>query len=111
MFTVFFHPHSCSKSKKEGKQESKWEKESEIERAKANAALWETRLGITETSRLEYREAARRLARANEELTNHQYRAEKETVDIIAFLKKKEAEKEAKVMLSFHTTTLTWKHC
>ncbi|XP_041947262.1 basal body-orientation factor 1 [Alosa sapidissima] len=86
-----------SKGKKEGKQESKGERESEIERAKANAALWETRLGITESSRLEYREAARRLARANEELTNQQYRAEKETVDIIAFLKKKEAEKEAKI--------------
>ncbi|XP_012692606.2 basal body-orientation factor 1 [Clupea harengus] len=85
------------KGKKEGKQESKGERESEIERAKANAALWETRLGITESSRLEYREAARRLAHANEQLTNQQYRAEKETVDIIAFLKKKESEKEAKI--------------
>ncbi|XP_063058959.1 basal body-orientation factor 1-like [Engraulis encrasicolus] len=86
-----------TKSGKDGKSDGKGEKESELERARANAALWETRLGITENSRLEYREAAHRLARANEELTCQQYRAEKETVDIIAFLKKKESEKEARI--------------
>ena len=85
------------KGKKEGKQESKADKESDIEKAKANAALWEARLDVTEYSRVEYREAARKLARANEELTNQQYRAEKDSVDIIAFLKRKDAEKEEKV--------------
>ncbi|KAL0969102.1 hypothetical protein UPYG_G00222640 [Umbra pygmaea] len=85
------------KGKKEGKQESKSDKESDIEKAKANAALWEARLDVTEHARLEYREAARRLARANEELTDQQYRAEKDTVDIIAFLKKIDAEKEEKI--------------
>lgn len=85
------------KGKKEGKHESKVDKESDIEKAKANAALWEARLDVTEHSRVEYREATRRLARANEELTNQQYRAEKDTVDIIAFLKRKDAEKEEKV--------------
>ncbi|XP_060790236.1 basal body-orientation factor 1-like isoform X2 [Neoarius graeffei] len=72
-------------------------KECDGERAKASAALWEARLEVTETSRVEYREAARRLARANEELTNQQYRAEKDTTDIIAFLKKKELEKDAQI--------------
>uniref|UniRef100_A0A4W5K6L8 Basal body-orientation factor 1 n=1 Tax=Hucho hucho TaxID=62062 RepID=A0A4W5K6L8_9TELE len=85
------------KGKKEGKHESKADKESDIEKAKANAALWEARLDVTEHSRVEYREATRRLARANEELTNQQYRAEKDTVDIIAFLKRKDAEKEEKI--------------
>uniref|UniRef100_A0A673Z7D3 Basal body-orientation factor 1 n=1 Tax=Salmo trutta TaxID=8032 RepID=A0A673Z7D3_SALTR len=85
------------KGKKEGKHESKVDKESDIEKAKANAALWEARLDVTEHSRVEYREATRRLARANEELTNQQYRAEKDTVDIIAFLKRKDAEKEEKI--------------
>lgn len=69
----------------------------DTERSKANAALWEARLEVTESSRVEYREAARRLARANEELTNQQCRAEKDTLDIVAFLKKKELEKDTQV--------------
>ncbi|XP_026881286.2 basal body-orientation factor 1 isoform X2 [Electrophorus electricus] len=85
------------KAKKEGKQESRPDKECDIERAKANAALWEARLDMTECSRVEYREATRQLARANEELTNQQYRSERDTVDIIGFLKKKDLDKEAKI--------------
>ncbi|XP_058844007.1 basal body-orientation factor 1-like isoform X1 [Acipenser ruthenus] len=87
----------CSKGKKGGKPESKIAEESDAEKAKANAALWEARLDITEQSRVEYREAARKLARANEELTSQQYRVEKDTVEIIAFLKKKEAEKDEQI--------------
>lgn len=85
--------------KKENKSNSNTDKECDSERAKANAALWEARLEVTENSRVEYREAARRLARANEELTQQQYRAEKDTTDIIAFVKQKELEKEAQVSL------------
>ncbi|XP_036397396.1 basal body-orientation factor 1-like [Megalops cyprinoides] len=85
------------KGKKDGKQESKADKESDIEKAKANAALWEARLDVTERSRVEYREAARKLARANEELTNQQYRAEKDTLDIIGFMKRTDIEKEEKI--------------
>lgn len=85
------------KGKKGGKPESKIAEESDAEKAKANAALWEARLDITEQSRVEYREAARKLARANEELTSQQYRVEKDTVEIIAFLKKKEAEKDEQI--------------
>ncbi|XP_062863286.1 basal body-orientation factor 1 [Trichomycterus rosablanca] len=84
------------KGKKEIKPNSKSDKECDLERAKANAALWESRLEVTENSRVEYREVARRLARANEELTNQQYRAEKDTTDIIGFLKKKDLEKDTK---------------
>ncbi|KAG9336448.1 hypothetical protein JZ751_002795 [Albula glossodonta] len=86
------------KGKKDGKQESKTDKESDIEKAKANAALWEAKLVVTEQSRVDYREAARKLAQANEELTNQQYRAEKDTLDIIAFMKRKDGEKEEKIL-------------
>ncbi|KAF7704392.1 basal body-orientation factor 1 [Silurus meridionalis] len=85
------------KGKGKVKKENNTDGECDTERAKANAALWEARLELTESSRVEYREAARRLAWANEELTNQQYRAEKDTTDIIAFLKKKELEKEAQI--------------
>ncbi|XP_069064608.1 basal body-orientation factor 1 isoform X3 [Pleurodeles waltl] len=82
------------RKKKGGKGESRLDKESEVERAKANAALWEARLQVTEFSRVEYREAARRLARNNEELTQHQYQIEKDTVDIIGFLKQQDQQKD-----------------
>ncbi|XP_071376997.1 basal body-orientation factor 1 [Centroberyx affinis] len=86
------------KGKKEGKQESKADKETDIEKAKANAALWEARLEVTDQSRVQYREACRTLARANDELTNQKYRTEKDTIDIIGLLKRKDVEKEEKIM-------------
>ena len=91
---VFCH----RKGKKESKHESKADKESDSEKAKANAALWELRLKVTEQSLVEYREACRKLARANEELTNQLYRAEKDSIDITGFLKKQDAAKAEKVI-------------
>ncbi|XP_029316328.1 basal body-orientation factor 1-like isoform X2 [Cottoperca gobio] len=87
----------AGKGKKEGKHESKADKESDIEKAKANAALWELRLQVTEQSLVEYREACRKLARANEELTDQLYRTEKDTIDITCFLKKQDAAKAEKI--------------
>ncbi|KAG8448926.1 hypothetical protein GDO86_015843 [Hymenochirus boettgeri] len=82
------------KRKKAGKNEHRVDKESEVDRAKANAALWEARLKVTESSRGEYRDAARTLARNNEELTKQQYQLEKDLVEVIGFLKKKDMEKD-----------------
>ncbi|XP_045918561.1 basal body-orientation factor 1 [Micropterus dolomieu] len=87
----------AGKSKKEGKHESKADKESDIEKAKANAALWELRVQVTDQSLVQYREACRKLARANEELSNQLYRAEKDTIDITGFLKRQDAAKEEKI--------------
>ncbi len=87
------------KGKKEGKHESKADKESEIEKFKSNADLWEAKFNITEISRVEYREATCALAKTNEELANQQYRAEKDTHEIIAFLKRTDREKTATVSL------------
>ncbi|XP_034381163.1 basal body-orientation factor 1-like [Cyclopterus lumpus] len=84
----------AGKGKKEGKQETKAVKESDVEKAKANAALWELRLQVTEQSLSEYREACRKLARANEELTSQLYRAEKDSINITGFLKRQDATKE-----------------
>lgn len=87
------------KGKKDGKHESKADKESEMEKFQSNAELWEAKFTITDISRMEYREAARTLAKANEELANQQYRNEKDTDDIIAFLKRADREKTAAVSL------------
>ncbi|XP_030070456.1 basal body-orientation factor 1 [Microcaecilia unicolor] len=80
--------------KKGGKVESKFDKEIVVERAKANAALWEARLDMTEHSRVEYREAAVRLAKNNEDLTKHQFQMEKDIVDVIGYLKKQDSDKD-----------------
>ncbi|XP_077781775.1 basal body-orientation factor 1 isoform X1 [Podarcis muralis] len=68
--------------------------ESEADRAKAAASLWEARLEVTEVSRKEYRAAARRLAQNNEELERQQRRLERDTVDVMGYLKRQDMEKE-----------------
>ncbi|KAI3367748.1 hypothetical protein L3Q82_026595, partial [Scortum barcoo] len=87
----------ASKGKKDGKQESKADRESDAEKAKANAALWELRVQVTDQSLAQYREACRKLARANEELTNQLCRAEKDAIDMTGFLKRQDAAKEEKI--------------
>ncbi|XP_070835307.1 basal body-orientation factor 1 [Chaetodon trifascialis] len=89
----------AGKGKKDGKQESKADKETDIEKAKANAALWELRLQVTDQSLVQYREACRKLARANEELTNQLYRAEKDTIDTTGYLRRQNAAKEEKISM------------
>lgn len=89
---------SCHrKAKKDGKLDTRVDKESEIERAKANAALCELRLQVSDESLAQYREACSTLARANEELTNQLYHQERESLDIIDFLKRQNDAKEEKV--------------
>uniref|UniRef100_A0A3P8UC72 Basal body orientation factor 1b n=1 Tax=Amphiprion percula TaxID=161767 RepID=A0A3P8UC72_AMPPE len=85
------------KGKKEGKQESKADKESDVEKAKANAALWELRLQVTGQSLSEYREACHKLARANEQLTDQLYRAEKDAIDTTRHWQRQLAAREEKV--------------
>ncbi|XP_065822501.1 basal body-orientation factor 1 [Labrus bergylta] len=87
----------AGKGKKEAKQESKADKESDVEKARANAALWELRLQVTDQSLVQYREACRKLACANEELTNQMFRAEKDTIDMTGFLKRQDAAKEERI--------------
>ncbi|XP_044127708.1 basal body-orientation factor 1 isoform X1 [Bufo gargarizans] len=82
------------RKKAAGKHELGVDKESEVERAKASAAVWETRLKVTEFSRAEYREAARSLAQNNAELTKNQYQLEKDMLDVIGFLKKQDERKD-----------------
>uniref|UniRef100_A0A671NQ56 Basal body-orientation factor 1 n=1 Tax=Sinocyclocheilus anshuiensis TaxID=1608454 RepID=A0A671NQ56_9TELE len=86
------------KGKKDGKQESKRDKESDTERAKANAALWEARCDLTEGSRVEYRETARRLSKINQQLTDLQHNTEKNSIEIIAVLRNKDLLNEEKIM-------------
>ncbi|XP_047395447.1 basal body-orientation factor 1 isoform X1 [Sciurus carolinensis] len=84
------------KGKGKGKDIKKMTKpeDSVVERAKANASLWEARLEITELSRIEYRDTSRRLAKSNEDLKKLQYKMERDTMSILSYLKKQDQEKD-----------------
>ncbi|XP_043839926.1 basal body-orientation factor 1 isoform X1 [Dromiciops gliroides] len=68
--------------------------ETELERARANAALWEARLEVSEISRDGYREAVRRLAQCNEDLKRQQYKMEKDTMAVLSYIKRQDTEKD-----------------
>uniref|UniRef100_A0A3B4ABN7 Uncharacterized protein n=1 Tax=Periophthalmus magnuspinnatus TaxID=409849 RepID=A0A3B4ABN7_9GOBI len=93
----------AGKGKKDGKQDSKVDRESDLEKARSNAALWEVRLQVTEQSLAQYRESCRKLARVNEQLTNDLYRVEKDSVDTTWFFNKQDASKEEKETLKNQT--------
>lgn len=76
-----------------------------IERAKANASLWEARLEVTELSRIEYRDTSRRLAKNNEDLKKQQYKLEKDTMSVLSYLKKQDQEKDNMVGRKLNLTT------
>ncbi|KAJ8045051.1 Basal body-orientation factor 1 [Holothuria leucospilota] len=60
----------------------------------ANTKLWESRLDATEKSRLEFRDNAKRLAYENEGLQRQLLVTEKDTVDVISYLKREDQAKE-----------------
>lgn len=87
----------CRKGKKDGKQESKADKESDIEKARANAVLWELRFKDREQALNETSEAAFKLGRTNEYLTNQLYRAEQDAIDTAGHWERKRDAYEKEV--------------
>ncbi|XP_066133829.1 basal body-orientation factor 1 isoform X3 [Saccopteryx bilineata] len=89
---------SMRKAKRKGKNKDKKKatktEESVVDRAKANASLWEARLELTELSRIEYRDTSQRLAKTNEELKKQQYMLEKDTMSVLSYLKMQDQEKD-----------------
>lgn len=85
------------KEKKEGKRESKTDRESDVEKAKANAVLWELRLKATEESLRDYTESFQKLARANEHITTQLYHAEKDSIHVTGHWQRQLAAKDGKV--------------
>ncbi|XP_076777791.1 basal body-orientation factor 1 isoform X2 [Arvicanthis niloticus] len=89
-----------AKDKRKGKNKDKEPKkvvkveDHVVDRAKANASLWEARLEVTELSRIEYRDTSRRLAKNNEDLKKQQYKLEKDTMSVLSYLKKQDQEKD-----------------
>ncbi|KAM9061956.1 basal body-orientation factor 1 [Sarcophilus harrisii] len=81
------------RSKDKDKKMTKRE-ETELERALANASLWEAKLEVSEISRDGYREAVRILAQCNEDLKKQQYKTEKDTMAVLSYIKRQDSEKD-----------------
>lgn len=68
-----------------------------MEKVKANAALWEFRLHVSDRALVQYREECHKLARAHGELSDQIHRQERDTIDITRYLKGQNIHKEEKV--------------
>ncbi|XP_033097175.1 basal body-orientation factor 1-like [Anneissia japonica] len=77
---------------KKGKKKEK--KFSDTALATANSKIWEARLATTEMSRQEFRESSKHLALENEALQVSMQKTERDTVEVITFLKREDQAKE-----------------
>lgn len=79
------------KSKDEGKEESI------SKMAERNSNIWEAKLKMTEFHKEHYKDTARHLVEENMSLIDHMKETEKETIDVVSYLRKLDAEKDAEV--------------
>ncbi|XP_045186628.2 basal body-orientation factor 1-like [Mercenaria mercenaria] len=80
------------KGKKGAKSGKKQESVAKI--AAANSKVWEARLDIAEKSKQEFRDNAKQLMLENDALQNQMLQTERDTIDVITFLKKEDAVKD-----------------
>jgi hypothetical protein len=83
----------CSKSKN---VEAK--KDAILKDATANALFWESKLESSERIKKEYRDNAKKLLVENETLQTKLTQAEKDTVQVISFLKDEDIKKQEQVI-------------
>ncbi|XP_061552908.1 basal body-orientation factor 1-like [Phycodurus eques] len=86
-----------TRGKKSGKREPKTDKQFALDQAKANIALWELKLRLSEETLAEYRESCGQLARANDQLSNKLAHMEREILDATAHWQRQDAAKNDKV--------------
>ncbi|KAL5474689.1 hypothetical protein EMCRGX_G026673 [Ephydatia muelleri] len=79
------------------KEEKKVEKDEIVKDALANAKLWEVRYAAADKSRQEYRENVLKLVSENEQLRTNVIQTERDTIEVIAFLKKEDKEKDTEL--------------
>jgi hypothetical protein len=83
------------KGKKSGKAGKN--RDVELQMAVANAQLWASRLEVTEKSRNEFRETCKTIAGENEKLQSTLFQSERDTVEVVTYLKKGDMEKDEKI--------------
>lgn len=98
-------PKKGTKSKAKGGKTKKGKKsktpknntDDVLKQAIANAYLWESRLGTVEIAKNEYRDSTRTLLRENEKLQTQVAQTEKDTVDVISFLRDEDIKKNNQI--------------
>lgn len=85
------------KGSKTGKKVAKVDTDDVVQQAIANACLWQSRLGSTEAAKNEYRDNTRTLLRENEKLQVQVSQTEKDTIEVISFLKLEDMKKDEKI--------------
>jgi len=85
------------KGKKGKKGGKKVKKESVVAQATANAKVWEARLDVAEKSKGEFRENAKRLMLENDALQTQMFQTERDTIDVVTFLKKQDHDKDSQI--------------
>ncbi|UJR32056.1 hypothetical protein I4U23_019524 [Adineta vaga] len=65
--------------------------------AARNALLWKVRLNVADSSQKQYREFVGNLNTENETLRDQMRQTEKDTLDVISFLKKQDIEKDVEI--------------
>ena len=87
------------KGKKESKSKNaEAKKDAILKDAAANALFWESKLDSTEKVKKEYRDNAKKLLVENESLQNKLRQAEKDTVQVISYLKTEDVKKEEQIV-------------
>jgi len=82
---------------KKGKKTAKEKLDDPLKQALANAKLWESRLNQITTTRDDYRESTRTLLFENDQLQTQVSQAEKDTIDVISFLKNEDVKKDEQI--------------
>lgn len=73
------------------------DKESDMEKVKASAALWEFRLQVSDQELLQCREEWHKLAHAHGDLTDQLHRQERDAIDVTRYLTGQNTAKEEQV--------------
>ncbi|CAD5121320.1 DgyrCDS9848 [Dimorphilus gyrociliatus] len=86
------------KGKKGKKDERKKAKNAEVKSmANANSKLWQARVEIAENSKDQFVQRAHELVKENERLAVQMIQTEKDTIDVVQYLKKQDIDKDKKL--------------
>ncbi|CAF5076685.1 unnamed protein product [Rotaria magnacalcarata] len=85
------------KKDNKGKKGKKKKDDTPLKMDARNTTLWEARLNIADTSRKHCREVVGTLAGENETLRDQLRQTEKDTIDVVSFLKKQDMDKDTEI--------------
>ncbi|CAF4939276.1 unnamed protein product, partial [Rotaria magnacalcarata] len=98
------------KTGKKGKKTQEKE-EAALKMGLHNSNLWEAQLTMMDLSRKHHRDIANSLANENEAMRDQMRLTEKDTIDVVTFLKKQDADKDADIdRLQQNVKTLKMNH-